>query len=76
MGFLHAGDWHYPDRMKTLHIQSVDLVDHGLVVTYDDDTRAFYDQSVLMAHLQAAEQLPPRKRPRAVEVSERKQRTA
>ena len=62
--------------MKSLHILAVDVVRDGLIVTYDDQTRAFYDQSVLMAHLQAAEQLPPRKRPRSATLPDREARLA
>ena len=51
--------------MKTLHIESVDLVTGGLIVTYDDQTRAFYDESVLMAHLAESGEQPEKKRPRA-----------
>jgi hypothetical protein len=52
--------------MRTLHIQSVDLVTDGLIVTYDDETRAFYDESVLMAHLETGKEAPARKLPRPV----------
>ena len=52
--------------MRTPHIQAVDLVKHGLVVTYDDQTRAFYDESVLLAHLQPGTEAPAaRKGPRS-----------
>ena len=50
--------------MRTPHIQAVDLVKDGLVVTYDDQTRAFYDESVLLAHLEADKDVPARRRSR------------
>ena len=52
--------------MKNLHIQAVDLVRDGLIVTYTDETRAFYDESVLMAHLDDTQTVPARKQPRSV----------
>ena len=52
--------------MKTLHIQAVDVVRDGVIVTYTDETRAFYDESVLMAHLEAVETVPGRRQPRSV----------
>ena len=37
--------------MKTLHVEAVDVVDGGVVVTYDDASCAFYEEEVLMTHL-------------------------
>ena len=62
--------------MKTLHIQSVDVVRDGLIVTYNDGTRAFYDESVLMAHLTPVEQAVPRKRAQPATLSQREERSA
>ena len=39
--------------METPHIAAVDVVEGGVVVTYDDASLAFYEESVLLAHLQA-----------------------
>ena len=73
-GICLGGQISYRCFMKTPHIRSVDVVSDGLIVTYDDETRAFYDESVLMAHLQAVEQVPPRKRPRSATLPDRGER--
>ncbi len=39
--------------MEVPHITAVDVVEGGVVVTYDDASMAFYEESVLLAHLQA-----------------------
>ena len=37
--------------MKKLHIEAVEVVEGGVVVTYDDASCAFYEEEVLMTHL-------------------------
>ena len=45
--------------METPHIAVVDVVEGGVVVTYDDASLAFYEEAVLLEHLKA---LPEQKR--------------
>ena len=37
--------------MNNLHIERVVLADDGIIVTYTDQTSAFYHESILLTHL-------------------------
>ena len=41
----------YSREMEHPHIAAVDVVEGGVVVTYDDASLAFYEESVLLTHL-------------------------